>query len=112
MSISQHLVNANIDVLFNPLSWLGVYVGIGVGYQGFAPVYSVTSPNPQNPQPATTTTDEGVKGGFSLPLNVGLNFNLGESHTLNVGVFYSKLYEHSNTRFFCGTSLLYHKSRI
>ena len=84
-TISQHLVNANIDVLFNPLSWLGVYVGIGVGYQGFAPVYSVTSPNPQNPQPATTTTDEGVKGGFSLPLNVGLNFNLGESHTLNVG---------------------------
>ena len=84
-AISQHLVNANIDVLFNPLSWLGVYVGIGVGYQGFAPVYSVTSPNPQNPQPATTTTDEGVKGGFSLPLNVGLNFNLGESHTLNVG---------------------------
>ena len=84
-TISQHLVNANIDVLFNPLSWLGVYVGIGVGYQGFAPVYSVTSPNPQNPQPATTTTDEGVKGGFSLPLNVGLNFNLGESHALNVG---------------------------
>lgn len=84
-TISQHLVNANIDVLFNPLSWLGVYVGIGVGYQGFAPVYSVTSLNPQNPQPATTTTDEGVKGGFSLPLNVGLNFNLGESHALNVG---------------------------
>ena len=85
-TISQHLVNANIDVLFNPLSWLGVYVGIGVGYQGYNPIYTITATQDATGATVGTTEDhQPVRGGFSLPLNVGLNFNLGESHTLNVG---------------------------
>ena len=85
-AISQHLVNANIDVLFNPLSWLGVYVGIGVGYQGYNPIYTITATQDATGATVGTTEDhQPVRGGFSLPLNVGLNFNLGESHTLNVG---------------------------
>ena len=85
-TISQHLVNANIDVLFNPLSWLGVYVGIGVGYQGYNPIYTITATQDATGATVGTTEDhQPVRGGFSLPLNVGLNFNLGESHALNVG---------------------------
>ena len=85
-AISQHLVNANIDVLFNPLSWLGVYVGIGVGYQGYNPIYTITATQDATGATVGTTEDhQPVRGGFSLPLNVGLNFNLGESHALNVG---------------------------
>ena len=33
-TITQHLINANIDFLFNPFSWLGIYIGIGLGWQG------------------------------------------------------------------------------
>ena len=108
-AISQHLVNANIDVLFNPLSWLGVYVGIGVGYQGYNPIYTITATQDATGATVGTTEDhQPVRGGFSLPLNVGLNFNLGESHTLNVGAKLGLIkYDYvSDAGMFSGTSTL------
>ena len=80
-TITQHLINANIDFLFNPLSGLGIYIGIGLGWQGYAPAYTYNANVIMN---VNGDINNGLKGGFSLPINMGLNFNFG-SHTVSLG---------------------------
>ena len=67
-----HLVTLNADVIYAPIDLISIYLGIGVGFQGFS-----------NDIKAGNLKGEFV-GSFALPINVGVNFNFGAS-TVSLG---------------------------
>ena len=68
----QHLVALNADAIYAPIDLISIYLGIGVGFQGFS-----------NDIKAGNLKGEFV-GSFALPINVGVNFNFGAS-TVSLG---------------------------
>ena len=70
----QHLVALNADVIYAPIDLISIYLGIGVGFQGFSNDIKATGSN----------FKQEFVGSFALPINVGVNFNFGAS-TVSLG---------------------------
>lgn len=79
--IAQQLITANVDYFYNPTDLFGMYIGIGLGYQGFRPIYTTTL----KATSITNTIGSGLQGGFALPLNLGFTFNVSASHQIILG---------------------------
>lgn len=84
-----HLITLNLDFFYN-YGAIGVFLGVGVGYEG----YSFTSKNTsrlayQHSSTAVLdgadTLTGGLKGGVALPINVGLSFDINENNQLSIG---------------------------
>ena len=70
---THHLVTLNADVIYAPIDLISIYLGIGVGFQGF----SNSLKSLQNG--FNINYNGNFTGSFALPINVGVNFNFGAS---------------------------------
>ena len=77
--INSQLITLNVDYYYNFTNVFGVYAGLGIGYVSYNPKYTM----PQTP--IMPSTIELTKGGFALPLNLGLSFNINKHHGLSLG---------------------------
>lgn len=80
VSRSTHFITLNLD-FFYKMDRLGVYAGIGLGFQGS----SFTSKNSTEAQKQTSgsnvlngseTLNSGLKGGFAMPFNIGVTYDI------------------------------------
>lgn len=78
-NINSQLITLNADYYYNFTDLFGVYAGLGIGYVSYNPKYRVTF------EGATESIRGGAKGGFALPLNLGLSFNINQHHGLSLG---------------------------
>lgn len=77
--INSQLITLNVDYYYNFTNLFGVYAGLGIGYVSYNPKYTMP------PLPSMSSTIELTKGGFALPLNLGLLFNINKRHGLSLG---------------------------
>lgn len=77
--IKQNLITFNVDYYMQPSELFGFYAGLGLGYQSFKPSWTVKMTM------MNTTITSGSKGGFALPLNLGVNVNLNANHQITLG---------------------------
>lgn len=89
-TIAQHHIAANIDALLYLTQRFGVYVGVGVGYQGYDLSYTFNGNSNFTGGSGTATgtlhmPTDGLKGGLAIPINVGLMLDVGENGQLTLG---------------------------
>lgn len=77
--IAQQLITINVDYYYNPIDLVGVYIGLGLGYQSFKPTWTPTM------QVGSTTIGGETQGGFALPLNLGVTFNATDANQILIG---------------------------
>lgn len=77
--INSQLITLNADYYYNFTDLFGVYAGLGIGYVSYNPKY--TMPLMQQ----MVSIGGGAKGGFALPLNLGLSFSINQHHGLSLG---------------------------
>lgn len=77
--ITQKLITANVDYYFNATRFFGAYIGFGIGYQEYNPIWNwIGNTNP-------LITGRGAKGGLAVPLNIGLTLNVSNSNQITLG---------------------------
>ena len=78
-TITQHLATANVDFLYNFTSSFGAYVGIGLGYRRYAATMTFSG------EGELFKPDLKTASGFALPINIGVNYNLSDNQTIDIG---------------------------
>ncbi|MWV61689.1 outer membrane beta-barrel protein [Helicobacter saguini] len=84
-----HLITLNLDLFWN-YGAFGIYVGLGVGYEG----YTFTSKNTSryafqhtgtHPLDGSDTLMGSFQGGVALPLNFGISFDINQHNQISLG---------------------------
>lgn len=75
-TISSQMITLNADYYYDFTDLFGAYLGIGAGYVSYKPKYTLASMTFGNEQ----------KGGFALPINLGLLLHTDDDHDFSIGV--------------------------
>lgn len=80
-TIINHLITANVDFFYNFTQSFGAYVGIGLGFSGYSANYKATIPGVD----ISPTLKGDFAGSFALPINLGVTYNINDTHAINLG---------------------------
>lgn len=89
-NIVQHHISVNFDVLLYLTQRFGVYVGVGVGYQIYEPLYTFNGHKNFTGGVGTgvgtlSIPTNGAQRGLAIPVNIGMMWNVGENSQITFG---------------------------
>ncbi|CBG39385.1 outer membrane beta-barrel protein [Helicobacter mustelae] len=82
-NIQETLLVANIDYYHHLSKSLSAYVGVGLGYQAVNPIWKVADNNLFSA--SNFAIGGSGQGGLALPINVGVNYDFNQKHSLSLG---------------------------